>query len=260
MTTNIYVLRDPRNNQIRYVGKANDPEYSYKNHINKCRDKNTHKRNWINELKKEKLKPILEIIDIVPVDRWKEFEKFYIKKYIDEGCKLVNYTNGGDGCTFGNQTSFKPGNGARKVIMLDKEGNYIKSFNMIIEAEKYMKEIKNINTNGVAQVLVKRNKTCGGFIFIYEEEYKKMTKEDIDKIVSESIYIPKPNKGSFKKGDIPLKRIKKTYQYDVDGNFMKEWNSVSEAQRYYNLHGGIMNCVNGKNKTAGGYKWSYVKK
>ena len=46
--TYIYILIDPFTNQIRYVGKANNPKERYKNHKNRCRDKNTHKRNWIN--------------------------------------------------------------------------------------------------------------------------------------------------------------------------------------------------------------------
>lgn len=254
--TYIYVLKDPITNKIRYVGKSNKPEYRFKNHINNCRDKNTRKRNWINELRKEKIKPILEIIDIVPVEEWKKYEKIYIKKYIESGCDLVNYTEGGDGATFANATSFKQGHGAKKVVMLDKNGTYMRTFDKIIDANAFTKK-----NNGVSQVLSKRNKTSGGYLFIYEEEYKNMTKEDIDEFVQQSK--PKKlgaNKTSFKKGSIPLKRIKTTFQYDINGNFIKEWKSASEAQRYYNLRGGIINCVNNKNKSAGGYLWSYIRK
>lgn len=249
-TTSIYILRDPRNNEVRYVGKANNPFERYRNHNNQGRDKNTHKRNWINELRKDKLKPILEIIDTVPVDKWKEYEKFYIKKYIEEGCNLVNYTNGGDGCTFGNQTSFKPGNGAKKVVMLEKDGTYIRTFDMIIEAEKFI----NIKTNGVAQVLVKRNKTCKGFLFIYEEEYKNMTKEDLDNYVE----LSKPKKLGANKTSFPERKI---FQYDLNNNFIKEWKSLSEASKTLNISkSAICHCAKMKNKSSAGYKWSYIKK
>jgi len=113
-TTFIYALKDPRTNIIRYVGKANDPYVRYRHHLIKCRDKNTHKRNWINNLRNQNLKPILEILEEVPIDKWKEYEKMYIKKYSDEGCDLMNYTDGGDGATFANSTSFKKGDGAKK--------------------------------------------------------------------------------------------------------------------------------------------------
>jgi len=251
-TTNIYVLKDPRTNEVRYIGKANNPVERYRNHNNKGRDKNTHKRNWINELWKNKLKPILEIIDTVPIDKWKEYEKFYIKKYINDGCDLVNYTDGGDGATFANATSFKPGNGARKVVMLDKNGTYLRTFDMIKDAEEFV----DIKTNGVMQVLIKRNKTCKGFLFIYEDEYKNMTSDDVNKIVKDAVYIPKANNGSFKKGDKP-KNIKKTYQFDKKGNFIKEWDSAAEAQRELKLKGGVINCAIGTAKSAGGYFWSY---
>jgi len=101
-TTFIYALKDPRTNIIRYIGKANEPYKRYKNHLNKCRDKNTHKRNWINSLREEKLKPVLEILEEVSIDKWKDYERMYIKKYID--CDLMNYTDGGDGATFANKT------------------------------------------------------------------------------------------------------------------------------------------------------------
>ena len=246
--TYIYILKDPRTNKVRYVGKANNPEYRFKNHINKCRDKNTHKRNWINELRKEKLKPILEIIDKVSIEKRKEYEKFYIKKYLNDGCDLVNYTEGGDGCTYGNQTSFKPGNGARKIVMLDKKGNYLRTFDMILDAENYL---GNTN-NGVMQVLIKRNKTCKGLLFIYEEEYKNMTKEDIQKIVEDSIYVAKPNSGSWEEKSI--------LQYDTNGILIKEWKSLSEASKKLNISKpAICHCLKNKSKTSNGFIWKYKK-
>jgi len=59
ITTFIYALKDPTDNKVRYIGKANDPHKRYGDHLNSGRDKNTHKRNWINNLRQEKLKPIL---------------------------------------------------------------------------------------------------------------------------------------------------------------------------------------------------------
>jgi len=41
----IYTLEDPISEEIRYVGKANNPINRFKNHLNSARDKNTHKRN-----------------------------------------------------------------------------------------------------------------------------------------------------------------------------------------------------------------------
>ena len=106
----IYALIDPRSSEIRYIGKANNPYKRYKNHYNSARDKNTHKRNWINSVKKDGFKPELLILDKVSSEEWKFWEKFYISLFKSYGFNLVNYTNGGDGSTFGNSGSFKRGN------------------------------------------------------------------------------------------------------------------------------------------------------
>lgn len=110
MTTFIYILIDPITKEIRYVGKSNNPLDRYKNHKNDCRDKNTHKRNWIKSLKNKNSKPLIEIVDEVEISDWIWWERFWISYYKFIGCNLTNYTVGGDGLTFGNSTSFKSGN------------------------------------------------------------------------------------------------------------------------------------------------------
>lgn len=48
-------------------------------------------------------------------------------------------------------------------------------------------------------------------------------------------------------------------QYDLNGNFIKKWNSIKEANiKYNNYH--ISQCCSGKRKTAGGYIWKYANK
>ena len=44
-------------------------------------------------------------------------------------------------------------------------------------------------------------------------------------------------------------------QYDLEGNFIKEWESISEAKR--NIKGDISRCLSGGLKTSGGYLWKY---
>ena len=47
-------------------------------------------------------------------------------------------------------------------------------------------------------------------------------------------------------------------QYDLDGNFIKRWDSISDASRYFGRgHSSISLCLIGKNKTAYGFKWEY---
>lgn len=49
-------------------------------------------------------------------------------------------------------------------------------------------------------------------------------------------------------------------QLDLNGNFIKEWNSISLAARYFKLfHGNISACCKHKKdrKSLGGFKWEY---
>lgn len=50
-------------------------------------------------------------------------------------------------------------------------------------------------------------------------------------------------------------RKKSVLQYDLEGNFIKEWESASEAER--NVGGDIKACCNNKQKTAAGFIWKY---
>jgi len=80
-----------------------------------------------------------------------------------------------------------------------------------------------------------------------DRKKKKMSKETRNKI-SES-----------KKGTIPH-NIKKIKQYDMDGNFIKEWDSSHEASRELNLSQGNIVTVaskSGRRKSTGGFRWEW---
>lgn len=92
-TTFIYILIDPRSNQIRYVGKSNNPRKRLSAHLyDRGR---TYKANWVQLLVKENFKPILEIIDEVPISEWEFWEQHYISLYRSWGFDLKNMTIGG---------------------------------------------------------------------------------------------------------------------------------------------------------------------
>ena len=46
-------------------------------------------------------------------------------------------------------------------------------------------------------------------------------------------------------------------QYDLEGNFIKEWDSIVEAKKYF--RGDIAACVIGKQKTAANFIWKHKK-
>jgi predicted GIY-YIG superfamily endonuclease len=265
MTTKIYVLKCPNTNEIKYVGKTNNPEQRLKAHNNKTRDLGTHKRNWINKLREEKKKPIFEIIEEVPIELWQEKEKYWIEYYINIGCKLVNNINSiGKGLTFGNKTSFN-GSNARPIIALDKTGEFFASFNSIKEAEEI------IGKKGIESVLAKITKTAGNYIWLYEEDYYQLSLEEINNIIlNANDNSLKGLKGKrFEEGHIAwnkgkkgkLKPDKHVFQYSgLTGELIKEWNTAKEAGVTLKINvEGIGQACRGTAKTAGGYCWSYNK-
>lgn len=51
-------------------------------------------------------------------------------------------------------------------------------------------------------------------------------------------------------------RVKPIIQLGIDGSFIKEWKSAIEASEKLKIgNKTISNCVTGRSKTAGGYKW-----
>ena len=59
---------------------------------------------------------------------------------------------------------------------------------------------------------------------------------------------------------IAEKLSKKINQYDLEGNFIKTWDSSVQIERTININQrNVCLCCKGKRKTVGGYIWSYAK-
>ncbi len=92
MNTYIYILKS--GNEVRYVGKANNPAKRLSVHkADKTSRKNPHLYRWI---KKNNIS--LEVIDEVSVVGWQFWEQWYIELFRTWGFCLLNLTKGGDGC------------------------------------------------------------------------------------------------------------------------------------------------------------------
>ena len=67
---------------------------------------------------------------------------------------------------------------------------------------------------------------------------------------------PKYNINYGTRNDKVASSIKKPIlQYDLDGNFIKEWPSTTDVGKEFIK--GINHCLRGRNKTAYGYIWKY---
>lgn len=187
----IYTLSHPITKEIRYVGKTKNLKERFHNHCNKLHNENTHKRNWIESLRRQNLKPLMSVIDEVPILEWKYWEKFWIKYLKCFGCDLVNHTSGGEGLTLGNQTSFKKGHKSwlgknhteeskkkisknsytrgkpafnrKKVIQMDKNEIIIKIWGSIFEAAKFT----NSNSSKIVACCKEKRKSHNNFKWKY---------------------------------------------------------------------------------------------
>lgn len=245
-TTNIYILIDPETNTVRYVGKANNIKQRYKAHLNKARKHQIHKKNWIESLKKKGLKPIVDIIDIVPIHEWIFWETYWISQFKAWGFNLINYTNGGEGCTFGNQTSFKKGHklGVGRVVSQET----LNKMSLNRKGQKMSEEAKKKNSifrKGKVPPYMKNG--------ITEDQRKRMSKTQ------------------FKKGGIPWsvknkgliisKYRKPVQQFDLNGNFIADFSCCKEAAKVIKCNEQtIRNCCNNYNikpRIFRNYKWKY---
>ena len=84
---------------------------------------------------------------------------------------------------------------------------------------------------------------------MYGKNYRDFMSEE-DKI-SHDNKISNANKGCKNP------RAKKVEQYDLNGNLIKTWDYIKQAEKKLNISG-ISACCKGKQYTAGGFKWKYA--
>lgn len=98
-TAYIYTLSDPRNNEVRYVGKTFDLRQRFHDHT--CNAKKFNKRlSWIKSLKNQGILPKMEILETfenASDEEWAEAERFWISTLKLYGCRLTNMDSGGMG-------------------------------------------------------------------------------------------------------------------------------------------------------------------
>ena len=85
-TIYIYSLIDPRNEEIRYVGKAKNPAQRLTHHLKDKGD--CHRTRWLNVLKELGLQPSIGILAECDEESWQERERFWIASLRERGCDL----------------------------------------------------------------------------------------------------------------------------------------------------------------------------
>lgn len=85
----------------------------------------------------------------------------------------------------------------------------------------------------------------------------KKTKEEM-RLISLS-NIAKVNVSHLSSGELRKLLGKRIYQYTIDGDFIKEWESIMDASEFLKCKSpsSITNCLKGLSKTGYGFKWKY---
>lgn len=99
--TYIYAHLEPDFDEIRYIGKSDDPWGRLSRHLTDAKKEDFYNARWLNLLATKGQKPRLEIIAEVPTNEWEFWERHYIKYFRDLGFRLTNATPGGEGFELG---------------------------------------------------------------------------------------------------------------------------------------------------------------
>lgn len=242
----IYTLNCPDTNIVKYVGQSVNPKKRLQTHINKSNiSTKTRKKAWIKGLSKCGKKPIMSIIDVVPLEEASFWEQHYISLFIGWGFSLYNLTYGGEvKKEVSNKTKEKLRNynlgKKQSAETIAKRVSKLKGQKRSIEVRKKLslQQIGDKNSmlgkDTSKQVAAMRKAWKG-------QEHSEITKLKISKAHS-----------------IPI------IQLTIEGDFIKEWDSAMQVEKILGFKNSNINAVCKKairggfiRKTAYGFKWMY---
>ncbi len=228
---NFYVLEDPRNSEIRYVGITNNPENRLRNHIYEAKKYNrNHKERWIVSLLRRNLKPTMRILwtGILEEKDANKIETKLIKRL----SKKYNLTNSTDRAR--NVSVVK----TKEVFQFSLDGKFIAKFMNANQASI----ATGIHDSAISIVCnnpnARGNRSRGGFLWSHSHELPKALDQDYRHKIS----------------------AKKTAQYTLDGELVEVYESARIASKTTGIcYKRISACLNGRQKTAGGFIWKLMK-
>ena len=125
---------------------------------------------------------------------------------------------------------------ARAVLQFDRDGKIVREYPSVMEAGR----ITGKNPASISECARGRLVTSGGYQWRYKDD--PLFKKGIADIQ------PTPGKKSH--------NCKPILQFDLDGNFIGEFPSISHASRAVGFgSGGFNRCLTGECVTAAGYQW-----
>ena len=230
----IYGLIDPRNNEIRYIGKTINPKNRLSEHITESRKLNIihYRAKWIRKLTRLELKPKITFLRVCSLDEFEKYETEYIKIYSNNILTNSDETGSGNKNRKREVLDRQSENSGRKVYQYDLEGNFIKEYRSVRTSAKEL----NLNHANITRCCNGISKHSGGYIFRYE-------KVNVEKVEN-------PN---------AVKKI----VIEVDSNELEigRWISIMDCSRDTGLDNGNLSRVcNGKLPSIKGRFFKFVTK
>ena len=256
--TTIYSLSDPTTGEIRYIGKTyNALRKRLYSHINECKsDNKSHKINWIKSLLNNDEVPIISTIDIIPTSEWQYWEKYWIEQFKQWGFNLTNISLGGY------DNNYKRTDKTKSKMRKSKLGTKLSEDqkNKISDSvkQKFI-ETPNYNKSSDKDIIISRDDLYQKYII----DNLSTTKCAIYFNTSKATIFRNLKENNISKDkDVWKKQLstnpkKIVLQYDLEGNLLKEWSSLSEIDLDTS---NISNCCLGRALTAGGFIWRYKDK
>lgn len=234
----VYTLSDPITNVIHYVGKTNNIPRRYSAHLN---DKSkSYKNSWIKSLLKNNSFPIIEILEeFDDEDDCFYFEIFWINLLKCWNFPLKNLHLGGKG-------------GCTRIMGMENNPN------SKVDIKKVL-IIKNdlLTTDLTIQQIADKNDCTVGIInhIKYGKTWSKITGfKGVERWVRKNSMINRGN--ALKLSGVYQKLSKGVIQYSLDGVFIKEFLSISQASVETDTNRtSITQCLKGKIKTANRFIW-----
>lgn len=218
--TYIYVLIDPRDNEVRYVGKTSNPKYRLSGHISECKKESTkhYRARWIRSLLKDNIKPIIKFIKACPLNDFEKFETEYIKIFKSDKLTNSDETGQGNSCRIKEVIDRMSKPKSRIVYQYDLDGRFINEYKSVRDAGRSL----GIYHSHISRCCNGEYKHTQGFIFRYDKTL-------VDKVES-------PN---------AVRKI--VIELNHNDEEIGRWLSIMDCSRDTKLdHGNISRVCNGK--------------
>jgi len=240
----IYTITNLLNNK-KYIGSSSNIEKRKQKHL--CLLKNNKHHSLSLQQSWNKNKPenyIFEIIEVLSEDQnMYEVEQYYLDLYKTYNKKYGYNMSKNAIAPFGTNPQIKI------VYQFSIEGLFLNKYdNCTIAANKY-----NIDTSGLSKCAREKYRFYGGYIWSYSKE---LSQERIIKANS-------PLKRSIE----TIEKIKQNRKYtgkkaiiqlDLNGNFIKRFDSILEASKELNIsHGGICDVCKQKHNKIKNFIFKY---